>query len=47
VTQTGHKPPQIVPDERTNSLVITCEPDEVDPIERLVAQLDVPVAAKK
>lgn len=42
-TQPGRPAAQIVPDDRTNSLVITCAPNELESIENLIAELDVQV----
>lgn len=37
----GQPSPLIVPDERTNSLVVSCAPEQLATIEKLVAELDV------
>jgi len=42
-TPAGRAPVQIVPDERTNSLVVTCSRDGLASIEHLIAALDIPV----
>lgn len=45
VAQPGRPAPQIVADERTNSLIVACGPDELSEILALVAKLDRPVGA--
>jgi type II secretory pathway component HofQ len=44
VTSSGGPAPQIVPDERTNSVVVTCAQSQLASIERLIRELDIPVA---
>ncbi|MBL8858749.1 MAG: hypothetical protein JNL28_09605 [Planctomycetes bacterium] len=34
---------QIVSDSRTNSLIVTCDPDELPALLKLIAALDIPV----
>ncbi|MEO6711587.1 MAG: secretin N-terminal domain-containing protein, partial [Planctomycetota bacterium] len=41
--QHGRTDPQIIPDARTNSLVVTCEPGDLPAIEKLIADLDTQV----
>lgn len=43
VTQPNSRSPQVVSDPRTNSVIVTCMPSELDSIERLIADLDVQV----
>jgi len=45
--QPGRNPPRIVPDDRTNSVIISCAPDELTVIEKLIAELDVEVKKSK
>jgi type II secretory pathway component HofQ len=42
-TTAGRRSPQVVPDARTNSVIVTCAPDELGQIEKLIASLDVEV----
>lgn len=41
--QSGHRPPQIIADDRTNRVVVSCAPEQLASIEKLIAELDVEV----
>ncbi|HTF90612.1 MAG TPA: secretin N-terminal domain-containing protein [Planctomycetota bacterium] len=41
--QHGRPDPHIIPDERTNSLIVTCAPGDLAAIEKLIADLDTQV----
>jgi type II secretory pathway component GspD/PulD (secretin) len=45
-TQPNRRAPQVIADERTNSVIVSCAPDELAPIQQLIAALDVEVKAK-
>ncbi|HUR28855.1 MAG TPA: secretin N-terminal domain-containing protein [Planctomycetota bacterium] len=41
--QNGRRAPQIIADDRTNSVVVSCAPDQLSSVEKLIAELDVEV----
>jgi type II secretory pathway component GspD/PulD (secretin) len=45
--QGGRRPPLIIADERTNSLVVSGAPEQLPLVEKLIAQLDVDVQKQK
>ena len=47
VAQPGRPTPRVVAEERTNSVIISCSPDELPPIEKLISELDVEVKKSK